>query len=172
VAVDRRGDYKSPFGGEGTGPNPTDRAKSGTKRSLQTDGAGIPIGLTVAGANRNDFKMLEATLQSIPIKRPRPTKDARQHLCLDKGYDYRECYQLAHDYKYIPHTSRRDVEMVRPPRLPGRRKARRWVVERSHSWINRFRRMLIRWEKKIANYIGLVQFVCAIVAFRAAGVLI
>jgi len=139
---------------------------------LQTDGAGIPIGLAIAGANRNDFKLLRETLESLPIERPEVTPNARQHLCLDKGYDYPECYRLAIELQYTPHVSRTSATFKRPPRLPGRRKARRYVVERSHSWINRFRRMLIRWEKKMVNYTALVQFVCAIVAFRSAKVLI
>ena len=51
--------------GEKTGPNPTDRAKCGTKRSLLTDAAGVPIGLAIAGANRNDFKLFAETVRSV-----------------------------------------------------------------------------------------------------------
>src|SRR6266702_3510465 len=75
---------------ERTGPHPTDRAKRGVKRSLLVEGHGIPIGLAVEGANRNDFKMGRATLESLPIERPKPTPEEPQHLCLDKGYDYDE----------------------------------------------------------------------------------
>ena len=48
-------------------------------------------------------------------------------------------------------------------------KARRWVVERTHSWMNRFRRILTRWEKKVENYLGLLHLVCAIITYRCAG---
>ncbi len=53
--------------------------------------------------------------------------------------------------------------------VPGYR-ARRWVVERTHSWFNRFRRLLIRWEKKPANYLGMIHFACAWITLRASGV--
>jgi hypothetical protein len=80
---------KAPLGGKSTGPNPTDRAKGGVKRSLLCEGRGAPIGLAVDGANRNDFKMARATLKGIPIRRPRPTRRLLQGLCLDKGYHQR-----------------------------------------------------------------------------------
>jgi putative transposase len=77
---------KAPLGGEATGPNPTDRAKRGTKRSLLVDGRGAPLGIVVGGANRNDVKLLEPTLDAVVVERPEPTPKAQQHLCLDKGY--------------------------------------------------------------------------------------
>jgi hypothetical protein len=64
---------------------------------------------------------------------------------------------------------RGDEEIEAKKRNP-RHRARRWVVERTHSWINRFRRLLIRWEKLEANYLGLLQFACALITYRAAGV--
>ncbi len=76
---------KAPLGGEKTGPNPTDRGKSGVKRSLLTEGHGVPIGLTSEGANRHDMKLLRPTIESIIIKRPEPTEDHPQGMCLDKG---------------------------------------------------------------------------------------
>ena len=81
--------------GKKCGPNPTDRAKKGVKRSLLTEANGVPVGLAVDGANRNDFKMMQATLESIPVKRPKPTRKKPQGLCLDKGYDYDEARDLA-----------------------------------------------------------------------------
>jgi transposase len=50
-------------------------------------------------------------------------------------------------------------------------KARRWVVERTHSWMNRFRRILVRWDKSAANYIAFLHFACTLIALRAAGLL-
>jgi putative transposase len=67
------------------GKNPTDRGKTGTKRSVLTDGRGVPLGLAVDGANRNDFKLARATIESIAAERPDPTPEAPQGLCLDKG---------------------------------------------------------------------------------------
>lgn len=78
---------KVPLGGEKTGPNPTDRAKLGTKRSVLTEANGIPMSVAVDGANRNDFKMARDTLERIPIDRPKPTKREPQGWCLDKGAD-------------------------------------------------------------------------------------
>src|SRR5918999_323973 len=99
----RLGDEQSPFGGEATGPNPTDRGKCGTKRSLLTEGQGIPIAVVVAGANRHDMKLLAATLEAVVIERPEPTDETPQHLCADKGYDYAECREEAARQEYIAH---------------------------------------------------------------------
>ena len=75
---------KAPLGGEKTGPNPTDRSKRGTKRSLLVDEHGVPLGLVVSGANTPDGRLLEATLTSGPVERPDPT-ETPQHMCLDKA---------------------------------------------------------------------------------------
>ena len=153
-----------------TGPNPTDRGKRGTKRSLLTEAAGIPVGVVVAGANRNDFKLTRATLEAIAIDRPAPTPDAPQGLCVDKGYDYQEVRDLLAEFGFTAHIRSRGEEAQALKREAGH-KARRWVVERGHSWMNRFRRILVRWEKKAVNYLGLLHFVCALITFRAAGLL-
>jgi putative transposase len=123
---------KAPLGGEKTGPNPTDRAKKGTKKSVLTDGRGAPLGLAVAGANVNDHKLMRATLESIPVGRPTPTPRAPQGLCLDKGYDYDVVRALAQEYGFTLHLRRRG-ESANP--LESGKKARRWVVERTHGWI-------------------------------------
>jgi transposase len=159
---------KAPLGGEKTGPNPTDRAKDGVKRSLLTEASGVPIGLAVDGANRNDFKMAQATLESIPVTRPEPTPDAPQGLCLDKGYDYDEVRDLAKEFGYTAHIRARGEEAQAIKHEAGF-KARRWVVERTHSWMNRFRRVLTRWEKKAANYLGLLHLVLGIITYRCSG---
>jgi putative transposase len=101
-----------PLGGEGSGRNPTDRAKQGTKRSLLTEGAGVPLGLEIAGANVNDFKLLQATLASIAIERPAPTPERPQGLCLDKGYDYPEVYELVEEFGFTAHIRSRCEEAV------------------------------------------------------------
>ena len=132
-----------------------------------TDARGIPIGLAVAGANQVDFKMAEDTLTSIPVERPRPTAEQPQGLCLDKGYDYDEVRAVLERAGYTPHIRRRGEEIADKRTIPGYR-ARRWVVERTHSWLNRFRRLLIRWEKKLENYEALLHLAFAIIAFRQA----
>ena len=128
----------------------------------------MPIGLAVAGANRNDMKLVEATLASIPVERPEPTPAAPQNLSLDKGYDYDAVRQTLDEWGYTAHIRARGEEMADKREIPGYR-ARRWVVERAHSWMNRFRRLLIRWEKKVDNYLAVLHFACATIAFRAAG---
>ena len=159
---------KAPLGGEKTGPNPTDRAKSGVKRSLLTDGHGVPLGLEVEGANRPDMKLVRSTLESIVVERPEPTDEQPQGMCLDKGYDYEEVRETLREFGFTAHIRSRGEEAKEIMRAAGK-KARRWVVERSHSWMNRFRRILVRWEKKPENYLAFLHFACALIAFRAAG---
>ena len=152
--------------GKKTGNNPTDRAKGGTKRSLLCEGAGVPLAVTVEGANRHDMKMTRQTLERIVVKRPKSTANNPQNLCLDKGYDYNEIRDLAEEFLYTAHIRARGEEAQAIKRQAGF-KARRWVVERTHSWMNRYRRILIRWEKKCENYLGLLHFVCAMITYRA-----
>ena len=135
---------------------------------MLTDGGGVPLGIAVEGANRNDFKMARATLESVPIPRPEPTPQEPQGLCLDKGYDYDEVRQLAAAFGYTAHIRARGEEAQAIKREAGY-KARRWVVERTHSWLNRFRRILIRWEKKPENYLAMLHLACALVTYRASG---
>jgi putative transposase len=156
--------------GKKTGPNPTDRAKDGTKRSLLTEANGIPIGLAVDGANRNDFKMVRETVESIPIKRPKPTARKPQGMCMDKGYDYAEPRALVAGFGFTEHIRSRKEEAQVIKKRAGF-KARRWVVERTHSWLNRFRRILVRWEKRADTYVAMLHFACGIITWRAAGLL-
>jgi putative transposase len=157
---------KAPLGGEKTGKNPTDRAKSGVKRSVLTEGHGIPIGLMVEGANCHDKRLVEGTLQSIVVERPAVTRRKPQHLCMDKGYDYPDTRELVKEWGYTAQIKARGEEVEAKKKVPGYR-SRRWVVERTHSWMNRFRRLLVRWEKKVANYIAMLHFTCALITFRA-----
>ena len=152
------------------GKNPTDRGKLGTKRSLLTEGDGVPIGLAVEGANRNDFKMVEETIISIPIERPTPTPEKPQGMCLDKGYDFDEVRELLATFGFTAHIRTRGEEAQAIKRAAGY-KARRWVVERTHSWMNRFRRLLIRWDKKVHNYLAFLHLACAYITYRQSGLL-
>jgi transposase len=159
---------KAPLGGENTEPNPADRAKSGVKRSVLTEGHGVPIGLAVAGAQRHDMKLLRPTIERIVVERPEPNAEQPQGVCWDKGYDYQEVYDILTEFGFTVHIRSRGEEAQELAQEAGKR-ARRWVVERTHSWLNRFRRILIRWEKKPENYIAFLHFACALIAFRAVG---
>jgi putative transposase len=169
---------KAPLGrgarGEATGNNPTDRAKkSGTKRSMLTDGAGIPLAVAVEGANRHDSRLLVATLDGIVVARPAPGDEREetssgQHLCLDAAYDSDEVRKELEARSYEHHISpaeknKRSEREAARKHLDGR--ARRWVVERTHSWLNRSRRLLVRWEKKTENYLGFIHLACAQLIF-------
>ena len=77
---------------------------------MLTEAQGIPIGLAVAEANRHDCKLVEATLESIPIERPEPTPPRPQGLCLDKGYDYDDVRTLVEEFGYTAHIKSRGEE--------------------------------------------------------------
>jgi transposase len=128
------------------GGNPTDRGKKGRKRSLLTDGRGVPLSLVAGGANVHDMKLLESTLDGLVCQRPKPTKRRPQHLCADAGYKGDPALQAAPARNYRPHIKQRKEEADAKRRKPGW-KARRWVVERTHSWFNRYRKLLVSFEK-------------------------
>lgn len=116
------------------------------------------------------MKLVGPTLQTTVIQRPKPTPEQPQYLCLDKGYDYPAVRELVAMWGYTSQIRSRGEERIEKGVVPGYR-ARRWVVERTHSWMNRFRRLLIRWEKKVENYLTMLHFACAWITFRAAGVI-
>ncbi len=87
---------------------------------------------------------------------------------MDKGYDYDDVRALLKTFGFTAHIHSRGEEAQKIKKC-ARFKARRWVVERTHSWMNRFRRILIRWEKKPENYFALLHLVCAVITFRSAG---
>jgi putative transposase len=124
----------------------------------------------VDGANRNDMKLTRATLESIPgdAERPKPTAAEPQGLCLDKGYDYDEVREIVEEFGFTAHIRSRGEE-AKGLKRTARKKARRWVVERTHSWMNRFRGILIRWSKKPANYIAMLHMAFAFIIYRRMG---
>ena len=154
--------------GKKTGKNPTDRGKLGVKRSTLIDGRGVPLAVAVEGANVPDQKLVAATLDAIPVERPDSTPGEPQHLCLDKGYAGEPVDRQARKRGYTPHVPCKTNQIPKPKH---RGKPRRWKVERTHSWLNRARRLLIRWEKKVVNYLGFLHLQFAIVALRTAKVL-
>ena len=156
--------------GEKAGANPTDRGKRGVKRSLLIEAQGVPVGVAVDGANRHDMKLVRPTLDTVVIARPEPTLEQPQGMCLDKGYDFDEVRRTLEEFGFTAHIRSRGEEAKALKREAGFR-ARRWVVERTHGWLNRFRRILVRWDKSPENYIAFLHFACALIAFRAAGLL-
>jgi putative transposase len=164
--VDGWGNGEITFGGEATGANPTDRAKLGTKRSILGDGRGVPIGIAIDGANRHDMKLTERTLESQRIVPDKEHIDLLFNLCLDKGYDDQEVKDILERWGYVEHIPPRD-ERERIIHDLENYKARRWTVERIHSWLNRFHRLLIRWEKKAENYLAMIHLSFACIAVRA-----
>jgi putative transposase len=126
------------------------------------------VGLVVAGAKRPDLKLVKETSKSIVVKRPRPTKKRPQGMCLDKGYDSAEVRDTLREFRFTAHIRARGEEAQARKRHAGAR-ARRWGVERTQSWMNRCRRVLIRWDKKGENYLAFLHFACALIAFRASG---
>lgn len=114
--------------------------------------------------------MARATIESIAVERPDPTPARPQGLCLDKGYDYDEVRDLLDEFGFTAHIRARGEE-ARALKEEAGFKARRWVVERTHSWMNRCRRVLIRWDKKACNYLGFLHLVCAYITYRQSGLL-
>jgi putative transposase len=156
----------APVKGEKIGKNPTDRAKNGTKRHIHVDGNGIPLGVSLSGANVHDITMYQECLNSSIIKRPRG-KHIIQNICLDKGYDSEDVRKFL-GKEFIVHIPERKnrKKSNNVKKRPGRRKARRWVVERTGAWHNKFRRLKIRYEMKAENYLAFVMFACAIICLR------
>ena len=102
------------------------------------------------------------------IDSPEPSEEQLQGMCLDKGYDYEEVRDILHDFGFTAHIRARGEEAKEIKREAGF-KSRRWVVERAHSCMNCFCRLLVRWDKKLANYLAFLHFACGLIAFRAAG---
>jgi putative transposase len=134
------------------------------------EAAGIPVGLATDGANRNDCKLTAPTITSIPVERPQPTAEQPQGVCLDKAYDHDFVRELLDELDLTAHIRGRGEE-ARELRADLGHRARRWVVERIHSWINRYRALLIRWSKKPKNHDALLQFSFALITWQQMGVM-
>jgi putative transposase len=156
---------KARSGGDKVGKNPTDRGKNGSKRSLLVEGEGYPLAVVVAAANQHDTRLLEETLAAVIIERPPCPSGAEEHLCLDKGYDNPTGHAAVEKHKYQGHIRRIGEEKVA---ADGERRypARRWVVERCLAWLSKCRGLLIRYEKKAENYLGLLQLACSLLWYR------
>jgi len=156
---------KARLGGDKIGPNPTDRGKNGTKRSLLVEADGGPLAVVIDGANRHETKLLSATIEAIVVERPQPTAEQPQHLCLDKGYDNPTGRKAVEEHKYIGHVRKIGEEKL-DERGEKKHPARRWVVERTLGWLSKCRAILVRWDKKSENYLGLIQLACGLLWYR------
>lgn len=133
------------------------------KRSLIVEADGGPLGVTVVAANVPDAQVLDATIEAIVLERPPVEEGYEQHLALDKGYDNEPGYGACIDHDYQPHIAMiRDERPARPQQHP----ARRWVVERTLAWLSMYRGILIRWEKKSTNYLGMLKLACGLLWYR------
>ena len=165
AGVTRQRQCASARGGEATGKDPTNRAKLGTKRHVVVDRHGVPLAVTISGANVHDSKLLEETVDAIlslrlPHRqrgrpRKRPTK-----LHADKGYDYPRCRRALRARGIISRIARRGIESSE--RL-GRY---RWVVERTLSWLNRFRRLKVRYERRADIHQAFLTLGCALICWQ------
>lgn len=156
---------KAPLGREKTGNSPVDRRKLGTKRSIIVDQQGIVIGCALGTANQHDSKLFEETLRAIPafIKHPK-----YKEMHLDAAYDSTEVRIALFNKYYVPRIARnkRRNKTIERTVLPRNR----WIVESSHSWTNRFRRLFVRFEKTASNYFALMQFAFSLLIFKKIGV--
>jgi len=162
VAERRLRDGQGPARGDQVGPNPTDRAKAGTKRGVPTGAGGGPVAVALAPANRHDSLVPQDVLEAVVVE---PPADARQHLCPDKAFVGGPCDATARVFDYEPHVRQIGAEKVG---ATGQKTypARRWVVERTIAWLNRCRAILIRWDKKAENHLGMIQPACALLWYR------
>lgn len=156
---------KAPLGGEATGPSPVDRGKSGTKRSVLSDQRGAPLAIVVTGANVHDKTVAVETLDAVVVARPPKVVYRTHHLCLDKGYDYEDVIEGASERDYILHEKKRGQE-DHPVASKKKHPARRWVVERTHAWHNKFRRLFVRWERRVENYKAMIHLASILIIYR------
>lgn len=155
----------APLGGEATGKNPTDRGKRGSKIHLLVDEGGAPLAITLTGANRHDSTAALDLVAAIVVYRPK----RKQHICADKAYDTFEIRDFLGFQNYIPHIKinprqagqQTVASETAPNNLETRYPARRWVIERTFSWLAKRRSLRTRWCKKQANWLAFVQLACA-----------
>lgn len=149
-------------GGDETGPNPSDRGKPGTKRHLVVDRNGIPLNITITGANRHDSMVFEELIDGIkPIKRPkgRPRKRPEK-LHADKAYDIPRCRQALSSRRIKVRIARKGVESSE------KLGKHRWVVERTLAWLNKYRRLTVRYERRADIHLAFLKLGCALICLN------
>ena len=132
---------------------------------MLVDGRGVPLSLVVSGANVHDVKLLAATLDEVVRARPAPSSERPQHLCADAGYKGVPARQVVETRDYRPQIKHRREEAEAKRIVPGY-KARRWVVERTHSWLNRYRKLLVSFEKTEESDVALLTLAAAMICWR------
>ncbi len=150
-------------GGHLVGPNPTDRGKSGTKRHILTERRGLPLAKLLTGANRHESVVFEEVLDRVPpIKQPNRHRRKRpDKLHADKAYDIPRC-RRALSQRHIR------VRIARKGRDSSETLGRhRWVVERTLAWLNRYRRLTIRYERRADMHDAFLTLACALICFKA-----
>jgi len=151
----------APLGGPKTGRNPTDRGKSGSKIHLLVDERGAPLAIWITGANEHDKWSADALIVHVIVKRPY----SEQHFCADRGYDFEDVHTFVSLSKYVVHIKhkRKRNEPKDDCPIPGEKNypARRWVVERTFSWLAKRRSVATRWCKKPENWLAFVHMACA-----------
>ena len=147
------------------GRTPRIGEKNGRKRSLLVGARGIRLSLAVSVANQHEMKLLATTPDGIVCKRPRPGKWKPQHLCADAGYKGEPARKAVTARNYQPHIQQRKEESAAKKQKPGY-KARRRVVERTHSWLNRFRKLLVCFEKAEDSYLAWLSLAAALICWR------
>ena len=150
-------------GGGATGPNPTDRGRAGTKRHLITDRRGIPLAFLLTGANVHDSVPFEELLDAVPPIGGKPGRPRQRpdKLHADKASDHRRCRRACHRRGIKPRIARRGVES-------GQRLGRhRWVVERTFAWMSRFRRLTIRYERRLDIHHAFTSLACSLICLNA-----
>jgi transposase len=157
---------KAPCGGEGTGKSPVDRGKLGWKWSIATDAKGIPIGFVVAPANRNDSVLLPSTLEAIDDQGLLEEVEA---LHLDRGYDNSVVRRQVADAGIKTLV----VSSVRRGPTPVRRRkrqvplGRRWVVERTNSWLSNYGQLRRNTDRKVAHrHAALALVICILLVAK------
>lgn len=129
------------------------------------DARGVPLSLVASGANRHDSYLLRATLGGIVCPRPEPSDGWIETLCADAAYVGFPALAASRLHNYQLNVKTRREEKVEKQNNPDYR-ARRWVVERSHSWFNRFRKLLVSFEKTEASYTALLSLAAALICWR------
>jgi transposase len=150
------------FWGAQTGPNPTDRAKLGSKGHLICDNQGIPLAIRLTGANLNDSKQAIALVDAIPPLQGMRGRPRHRPDCLlgDRGYDAASIRQGLRDRGILPLLAMRNMEH-------GSGLGRwRWVVERSFAWLNQFRRLRVRYEKRADIHEAFLALGCILICWR------
>ena len=132
---------------------------------MLVDGRGVPLSLVVTGANRHDVSQLDAVLSAMMVDRPSPAVRRHKHLCADAGYTGAPALKAIEEHGYIAHVKGRAKEAKDLRRAPAK-KAKRWIVEVAHSWFNRFRKLLVRYEKLDRSFLALNHLAASIMTFR------